>query len=266
MERASFSGSKCSSRRVTPSPEPAVLVHGWGTNRRALRPLFEYLQSARRVVSVDLRGFGESDAPDQSYTVEGFADDVSFIASELGLDKPVVIGHSMGGLVALEVAARHCGRLSAAVILESMVAASEAVVNGLRPILDGVRTKGYRQVVAGLMNYLTGVHFDETERASMVGVITSCPQNVLASSMEAMIDFDSTTPARRVSCPLLYVGTSTTYADLTRFREIAPQLVTGQLVGCAHYFPLEVPDQLNPMIGRFLRTRGLEAGMRASDG
>ena len=45
---------------------PILLVHGWGTDRSVMRRLFEWAQSSRRTVAVDLRGFGESDAPAQS--------------------------------------------------------------------------------------------------------------------------------------------------------------------------------------------------------
>ena len=58
-----------------------------------------------------------------------------------------------------------------------------------------------------------------------------------------------------MTCPLLYVGTSATYADLDRFRALCPQLVTGQVVGCGHYFPIEVPEQVSAMIARFVETR-----------
>ena len=240
---------------------PMLLLHGWGTDRGVLKPLFEHAQNSHRVVSVDLRGFGESDAPDQSYTVQGYADDVAFITAELGLKRPIVIGHSMGGMIALDFAARYGDRLSAAVILESMVVAPKPVVARLHHLLDEMRTEGYREVAAGVMNHLTGVHFDATERARLVSFIASCPQNVLVSAMEGIIAFDSVAAAQRVKCPLLYVGTSTTYADVARFRELCPQLVTGQLVGCGHYFPLEVPDQLNAMVGRFIQTHVI--GIRA---
>jgi pimeloyl-ACP methyl ester carboxylesterase len=234
---------------------PIALVHGWATDRGVMAPLFEHLQRAHRVVSVDLRGFGDSDAPRQSYTIRGYADDLAHMIAELDLTRPVVIGHSMGGLIALDLAARHPDQVSAVVILESMVAAADTVVAGLRPVLDGVRSGAYRDVLTGLMTYLTGPHFDPTARARLVQLAASCPQHVLVSAMQDMLDFDSAAAAARVRCPLLYVGTATPYADLARLRALCPQLVTGQLVGCGHYFPLEVPDQLHPMVDRFLQTQ-----------
>jgi pimeloyl-ACP methyl ester carboxylesterase len=232
---------------------PILLVHGWGTDRTVMKPLFDWARRSRRVVALDLRGFGESDAPEQPYTIEAYSDDLSFIVSRLGMQRPIVIGHSMGGLIALDFAARHAAEVAAAVVLEPMAIAPELLA-GLRPILAGVRADGYRDVVAGLMGYLTGPHFDPGERARLVSFIRACRQHVLISAMEGILAFDSEAAARNVTCPLLYVGTNTTYANIARFRELCPQLVTGQLVGCGHYFPLEVPEQLTAMVARFIQT------------
>jgi pimeloyl-ACP methyl ester carboxylesterase len=243
---------------------PILFVHGWGTDRGVLEPLCTWARRSRRAVAVDLRGFGASDAPEQAYTIEGYADDLSFVVSELGLSRPIVVGHSMGGLVALDFAARHAEQLAAVVLLEPM-ALAPALLDGLRPIVTGLRTDGYRDVVGGLMSYLTGPGFDAETRARLVSFTRACAQHVLVSAMEGMLAFDSERAATQVNCPALYIGTQTPYADLARFRALCPQLVTGQLVGCGHYFPLEVPEQVTAMIARFIATSVAGAAGRAAD-
>ena len=235
---------------------PLLLVHGWATDRRVMRPLYDDMRRSHRVIAVDLRGFGESDAPQQTYTIEGYAGDLAFLIARLGLPPPIVIGHSMGGIVALDLAARYANRISGAILLEAMVIA-EPLLGRLRLILEDVRTESYRDVVARLMTHLMGPHFDPGVRARLVAFATSCAQHVLVSALEGILAFDSLRAASLVTCPLLYIGTHATYADLARFRAICPQLVTSQLAGCGHYFPLEVPDQLGAMIAGFLQTNGV---------
>jgi pimeloyl-ACP methyl ester carboxylesterase len=205
-------------------------------------------------VSVDLRGFGESDAPEHGYAIEGFTDDVMFMADQLGLEQPIVIGHSLGGMVALDLAARYPSRLAAAVILQSMVAARNDVASGLLEMLPRVAAEDYRDFVCSLMARLAGPNFEAGERTRLAQSAASCRQHVLVASLRELIEFDSVAAASAVKCPLLYVGTETEYADLGRFRQLCPQLVTGQLVGCGHYFPIEVPDQLASMLRRFIET------------
>src|ERR1700754_5239679 len=98
------------------SGSPIVLVHGWCCNHTFLdlqakylgmAHRARYLSKSHRVISVDLRGHGESDAPVQEYSMAAFADDLAWICKKLGLEKPLLIGHSMGGNVSLEVAARY---------------------------------------------------------------------------------------------------------------------------------------------------------------
>jgi pimeloyl-ACP methyl ester carboxylesterase len=229
---------------------PLLLVHGWATDRSVMKPLFEWAQRSRRTVAVDLRGFGESDAPEQPYTIASYGDDLAFVASHLRLARPIVVGHSMGGMIALDFAARHPA--AAAIVLEGMILAPE-LLDGLRPILARVRNADFRDAVAAAMSYLCGPRFDPQDRSHLVAVARSCRQHVLVSAMEGILSFDSEATASAVKCPLLYVGTGERYADLDRLRALCPQVITGQLVGCGHYFPLEVPEQLCPMIARFIR-------------
>lgn len=65
-------------------------------------PQFDYFKSSHAVVTVDLRGRG-SDRPKGGY----LADDLAWLCGEIAISKPVVIGHSLGAMIAIEPAARH---------------------------------------------------------------------------------------------------------------------------------------------------------------
>lgn len=236
------------------SGEPALLlVHGWGTDRGVLAPLCERARARRRVVALDLRGFGASDAQ-PPYDVATHADDLAVVVRALGLERPVVVGHSLGGLIALDFAARYPTHTGAAVLLEPM-ALAPALLEGLEPILADLRGPEFRTVAGGLLGYLAGPDCPPEARTWLVETARRCRQDVLVAAMEGILAFDSAAAAAAVTSPLLYLGTSTPYADLTRFRALCPQLETGQLYGCGHYFPLEVPEQIDAMIERFLALR-----------
>jgi pimeloyl-ACP methyl ester carboxylesterase len=99
----------------TGTGEPLVLIHGIGSQWQVWRPLFEHLTQQRDVIALDLPGFGDSPAlaNGDKPTPQRFTDSVIELMDELGLDRPVVAGNSLGGWVALEVARR--GRARAAV-------------------------------------------------------------------------------------------------------------------------------------------------------
>ena len=98
-----------------------------------------------RVVSVDLRGHGQSGKPQQSYTLAAFADDLAWICNELGLDRPVIVGHSMGGAIALELAARGLEWLRGIVLLDTAVLPRPEAWSGVQRVLAAFQTPGYRK-------------------------------------------------------------------------------------------------------------------------
>src|SRR6266436_10206392 len=84
---------------------PILLVHGLAGDHTFMTPQFEHYRSTHRVVSMDLRGHGQSEKPQQEYTIAGFADDLAWLCREQWIYKPVLLGSSPSRLSAVHVAA-----------------------------------------------------------------------------------------------------------------------------------------------------------------
>lgn len=80
---------------------PVLLLHGMGCDRSQFGLQLRHLARTHRVVSLDLRGHGASDKPQGEYSTEVLVEDVRRVIVDLGLNQPVVIGHSRGGSLAL---------------------------------------------------------------------------------------------------------------------------------------------------------------------
>jgi pimeloyl-ACP methyl ester carboxylesterase len=117
---------------------------------RVLRPQFEcFAGRGRRVVAVDLRGHGESDKPRQRYTIGAFSDDLAWLCGRLGLARPVVIGHSMGGITAFDLAARYPELPSAVVMLDACIVLPAGAREAIPKLLEALRGQGCREALRG---------------------------------------------------------------------------------------------------------------------
>ena len=82
------------------------MLHGWGASVSAFLFVAKSLSAYYRVTALDFAGFGESEEPKSPYGVPEYADDVLKLAEHLGIKKAVFVGHSFGGRVCLEIAAK----------------------------------------------------------------------------------------------------------------------------------------------------------------
>jgi 3-oxoadipate enol-lactonase len=102
------------------APTTVVLVHGFPFAAASWEPDAEALSPAMRVIAPSMRGFGESDAPDGTFTIDTMAEDVAAILDELGVAEPVVMGGlSMGGYVALSFVRQYPARVRALVLADT---------------------------------------------------------------------------------------------------------------------------------------------------
>jgi pimeloyl-ACP methyl ester carboxylesterase len=101
-----------------PDAPPVLLIHGMRAHARWFTPVGPALSGDFRALSLDLRGHGDSaHTPPYGHLV--YADDVTALCDALALERPILVGHSMGGGVAVRAAARLGARLRALVVVDS---------------------------------------------------------------------------------------------------------------------------------------------------
>ncbi len=237
---------------------PLVLVHGWCCNRRFLAPQSQYFRRRHRVVALDLPGHGDSDAPQRDYSIPALASDVAWLCEELQLDKPVIIGHSMGGGIALELAADRSDLIAAAVVLDSPVASSAAVRQAWAELIPKLHGTDYKAAARAAIEHAYFIATDDAQRKEwIVDAMLAAPQHVMATAMEGIAAWDSVRAASAAHVPVLNISASVPRANVVRFQELCPHLIHGQVVGAGHFLQLEAPEQVNAMIERFLKLCGM---------
>jgi pimeloyl-ACP methyl ester carboxylesterase len=164
----------------------------------------------------------------------------------------VVIGHSLGGVIALELAARRPELPAAVVLLDAPIVVPPDLRALSEQLAPALRSPGYREAQRG---FVEGALFAPTDnplrKARIVEAMCSAPQHVLASTYEQMFTWDGAA-AQACRVPVLNLSTAKSPNDNARLTELCPQVVHGQTVGTGHFNQLEVPDQVNAMIDHFL--------------
>ena len=240
---------------------PMVFVHGIG-NHTHFAAQVEHFSRSHRANAPDLPGFGQSDAPDRDYGIAAFAADISWLCDELNLNGPVIVGHSMGGAVALELAATRPDLPSAIVLLDPIpivpLPALAAQREQLAEALAGPAfSEVFRQFAEARMFQPTD---DPVLRERIVDEMCATRQRVLASTFASLSRWTGEDAAGRVRVPVLLITAGDGLpADMARTRELLPQLEHRRAVGVGHFAHAMAPDQINAMIDEFLLAVGASA-------
>lgn len=124
--------------------ETFVLVHGWTGSGRGWSGVIDRLAERRRVVVFDHRGHGRSTntGDPATYTLAQLADDFAALADAIGLDSFHLLGHSMGGSVAMRYAVAHPARLRSLVLMDTGAASAPGSAELMQPLVDIVEAGG----------------------------------------------------------------------------------------------------------------------------
>ncbi|MCY4640347.1 MAG: alpha/beta hydrolase [Chloroflexi bacterium] len=237
---------------------PALLfIHGW------LRSTADWSKQARafrgrhRVIRADLRGHGRSPAPAGGYTRRELAADVVALMDELDLASVVLVGHSMGCGVALEVAAAAPRRVCALALVDG-VGPREPLTRAeidAHPFMSAVSGADYRERIMELAG--GGISFTPGSDPRLVRRIpresVRTPQHVAIGSLRGAVLANRSAAWGRLRQPILCVASSNTRISAAGVREVLPEAEFGQVVGSGHWVQLEAAPQLHAMLRAFLK-------------
>lgn len=245
-------------------PGPAVvLLHGFPLGRAMWKDQVNGVGSIYRVIAPDLRGHGDSPAPEGDYTIDEMADDVVELLDTLSLDTPVVLGGlSMGGYVALSILARYPERVRALMLMDTRAQADPPeVAAGRRDLMRKVLAAGDASpAVESLMPRLFAKSTLETRPERVTPLRELMGRNTargIAGALQAM----AVRPDRRdilgsIRVPtLVMVGEDDAITPLSEAQAMADAIPGARvevIPGAGHLAPCENPAVANAAILRFL--------------
>ncbi|MEM7356737.1 MAG: alpha/beta hydrolase [Acidobacteriota bacterium] len=222
-----------------------VLIHGWACDRSYWRAQIEPLIAGYKVVSVDLPGHGSSGLDREQWTLPAFGADVQAVVGDLGLEKVVLIGHSMGGPVALE-AARRLGSVAVGVI------AVDALHDvSVRPDPEQwLRLmESYETDFAGTCDQFVRSMFLETADPELIEStahdMCDGPADVATALMAQFGDYDMAAALAEAATPVRAINSAVYPTNLEGNRTVAADFDVRVLEGVGHFPMLVTPEALN---------------------
>lgn len=192
------------------SGTPLVLLHGFPFSSAIWREQITRLSDQYRVITPDLRGHGRSPITDDVYTMELLAADVIALLDTLAIDQAVVIGHSMGGYVALALARIAPERLLALGLVGSQAAADSEEARKKRfEMVAAVTKRGSVAVAEAQMPRLFAPieHEDDTIKEQVNALMLSTKPAALINTLKGMAARpDSTAMMSGFALPMLIVA------------------------------------------------------------
>jgi len=242
---------------------PLLLIHGFPLSRKIWEPQLAALRQEFRTISPDLRGFGESDAPDGPYSMDLFADDMIGLLDHLGIDKTVVCGMSMGGYVAMNMLDRYPERVRAACFMVTRSAADDEAGRERRLSLAREVMENGPQIVTDAFSrilFSSRAGNGETELvAEVCRIMAQTSARGLAGGLLAMRERpDYTDRLAGFSVPSLVIGAELDIAiPPEESRRLAEGLPDARLViipDAGHMAGMENPSAVNRELLDFLHS------------
>jgi pimeloyl-ACP methyl ester carboxylesterase len=239
---------------------PIVFLHAFPLNRTMWAAQEQALSSQFRIITIDLRGHGESDAPLWHYTLDQSADDVRALLDHLSIRQGVLVGLSMGGYILFAFYRKYADRARGLILADTRAQADTAEGKDGRFQMAQIAYKKGPSAIADLMipkllspaTIRTNPDLVQQVRAMIEGNQISG----IAGDLMAMAERPDSVPLlRQITCPTqVIVGEldqPTPPSDARLMAEQIPQASLAVIPNAAHLANLEQPEAFNQIVTAF---------------
>ncbi len=243
---------------------PLVFLHGYPLSRGAWQKQIDALRSSYRVIAPDLRGFGDSDTQPGPTTMSQFAADVHDLLQQLTTGPVVLIGHSMGGYVALAFARQFPEMLCGLVLVGTKAGPDTAEgAAGRRAAAEKVKAEGVQVVVEAMAHKMPAA---ANKDANMIGQVRGFmaqarPEGVIGALLGMAERPDATALLAQIAVPTLVItGANDTLIPPKESETLAHAIRGAQLKvipHAGHLVAFERSDEFNHALKEWLNRADL---------
>lgn len=253
--------------RAAPSYTDHVLIHFHAEGRGSPAIVFIHCLScdgsdwdrqvpvfakSRRVVVLDLAGHGKSGGDRAAWTMKAFAGDVKTVVEALHLRRVVLVGHSMGGIVALEAARIMPERVAAVIGVDTLQDADqkrtpEQIKEFLRPL-----EADFRGATTAAVRQLFGAEADPALVEQVAAKAASARPGPTLAMLKELLSYDLAAGLAAVRSPIRCIDGDKFPTNIEGNRKYAPTFAAVIVKGAGHFPQLEKPSEFNDLLARTL--------------
>lgn len=231
---------------------PVVLMHGWGCDHTTVRSIAATLENGMRVFNLDLPGHGRSDEPPSVWGVEDFTRYIERFISLQGIDRPVLIGHSFGGRIALLLSSRNP--------IPKIVLVDAAGIKPKRSLSYYRKVYSFK-IIKNLLMWVYGKEKGKAKVEEWRGKKGSSDYRNSSPVMRAVMskcvneDLKYVMPSIKASALLIWGenDTATPMSDARTMERLIPDAGLVSFPGCGHYSFLDNPIGFRAVLREFFK-------------
>ncbi|HUQ09747.1 MAG TPA: alpha/beta hydrolase [Steroidobacteraceae bacterium] len=232
--------------------EPAlVFIHGWSCDSNYWREQVPAFSRKYTVVTVDLAGHGGTDANRGDWSMEKYGQDVATAVAAVPNRQLILIGHSMGGPVAIEAARLLKNRVIGIVGVDTFKTIGAPLPSAAQ--LDAILKPFEANFIGHTRDAVAGHFFAPGANPQLVQKIaydmSLSPPQVAIPSMRAVLSYDFAAPLKDVQVPLVAINSDLGEpVNELRIRKVLPRFHAVVIPGVGHFLMMEDPARFNPAL------------------
>ena len=234
---------------------PVVFLHSLCGNTAHWAAQLGHLRKQRRAIALDLRGHGLSQYPAEGdYRVESMAADVDAVANQLGLNTFVLVGHSMGGAVAITYATLHPERIAGLLLVDTAGDPKQFSEDQIQGYMNALESDAYATAIEDYWNQIL-IGSDPKVRETVMQDLRQTRKDTVVALFRELVRYDPLPAMGRYPGLKLIVftpGNNTSYSLHNRLPWV-PQVV---VTGTGHWLHMDKPREFNRILDHFLETVG----------
>jgi len=242
--------------------EPLLLIHGLGSSVRDWENQVPFFTGSYRVIALDLRGHGRSDKPPGPYSSPMFADDIAGLIRSLGIAPAHVVGLSLGGFIACQLAVDHAQLVRTLTVVNSLPALPHDTISDRLKVSSTLvlrrfiaRLFGMRTLGRLLSRKLFPRADQKALRQLFIERWSENDRQAYLSSLATVSDWSLEDRLDSIACPTCMMSGEHDFFPLALKQYYAAKFPDARVVvipNSGHFSPMDEPEQFNQAVMGFL--------------